>query len=199
MEIKFKYFGGIILAVIIVGLSFYYLYPEKASMFYFVLVLGLIMSVLPFMVSFLFGRGKQREKEEKFLEFTRDLVQGVKSGTPINKSIINLQRRDYGALTPHVKKLANQIYFGISLNVAFDTFAKETKSRVISRAMVLISEAQKAGGRIETIVEAVAKSVNQIENLRKERMSSVYNLVVQGYIIFFVFIIIMLILEFKIL
>jgi flagellar protein FlaJ len=63
----------------------------------------------------------------------------------------------------------------------------------------LISEAERAGGRIESVLESVAVSVNQIEELRKERKSSISNLVTQGYIIFFVFIIIMLVMEFKIL
>ena len=112
---------------------------------------------------------------------------------------MNLQKRDYGALTPHVQKLGNQISIGITLTAALKTFAKETKSRVISRAVGLISEAERAGGKIETILESVARSVNQIEDLKKERKSSISNLIVQGYIIFIVFIIIMLVLEFKIL
>jgi archaeal flagellar protein FlaJ len=199
MEIKIRYFGGLVLGLVAAGVSYYYLYEESRNLFYFILVLSLIAFVLPFMVAFLTGQKNQREKEAKFLEFSRDLVEGVKSGTPINKSIINLQKRDYGSLTPHVRKLANQIYFGINLDSAFTTFAKETKSKVISRAMTLISQAQKAGGKIESILTSVSSSVKQTEDLRKERKSSVYNLVLQGYIIFMVFIIIMLVLEYAIL
>lgn len=199
MKIKFVHFIGVILAVIIVGLSFNFLYIDSRNLFYFIVVLAFIVAVLPFLLALLFSQAKQREKEDKFLEFTRDLVESVKSGTPINKAIINLRAREYGALTPHIGKLANQIYLGINLDDAFGTFAKETRSKVISRAMLLISEAQRAGGRIETIIESVARSVNQVEELKKERKSSVYNLVLQGYIIFFVFIIIMLVLEYAIL
>jgi len=199
MKIKFVYFIGVILAIIIVGISFNFFYVDSRNLFYFIIVLSFIIAVLPFLLAFFFSQTKQREKEAKFLEFTRDLVESVKSGTPINKAIINLRAREYGALTPHIGKLANQIYLGINLDDAFGTFAKETKSKVISRAMLLISEAQRAGGRIETIIESVARSVNQVEELRKERKSSVYNLVLQGYIIFFVFIIIMLVLEYAIL
>jgi len=85
------------------------------------------------------------------------------------------------------------------LDNALKTFAKETKSVVISRAVTLISEAQKAGGDIDTILESVSKSVSQTEELKKEQKSSVSNLVVQGYIIFLVFIVIMLVLQYAIL
>ena len=170
-----------------------------SNLMYFLLVISLIVGSVPFMVSFLLGQGRQKEKEEKFLAFTRDLVETVRSGAPISKSIVNLKSRNYGSLTPHIGKLANQLSIGMTLTVALNNFARDTKSRVIARAVGLISEAERAGGKIETILESVAESVNQIEKLRKERKAAVSNLVTQGYLIFFVFIIIMLVLEFKIL
>jgi archaeal flagellar protein FlaJ len=197
MKFEKKNFVGLILGLLIVVVAFIFLRGD--NMFWFLTVLAAIISALPFLVMLLLSQGRQKEKESRFLEFTRDLVENVKSGTPVSKSILNLQKREYGALTPHVQKLGNQISLGITLTNALRTFAKETKSKVISRAVGLISEAERAGGKIETILESVARSVNQIEDLKKERKSAISNLVVQGYIIFIVFIIIMLVLEFKIL
>ena len=170
-----------------------------SNLMYFLLVVSLLVSLLPFMLSFLSKQSKYKEKEEKFLEFTRDLVENVRSGTPISKGIMNLSNRNYGSLTRHIGKLANQLSIGITLTDAFGTFARDTKSEVISRAVDLISEAERAGGKIDTILGSVSSSVNQIEQLRKERKAAISNLVTQGYLIFFIFIIIMLVLEFKIL
>jgi len=181
---------GILGAFLIFGLT---------NVAYFIIVISLVLGLLPFMITFLLGQSRQREKEEKFLAFIRDLVETVRSGTPISKAVVNLKNRNYGSLTRHVQKLANQLSIGITLTVALENFAKDTKSKVISRAVSLISEAEKAGGNIDTILDSVAGSVNQIEQLRKERKAAVSNLVTQGYMIFFVFIIIMLVLEFKIL
>ena len=186
---------GIGLAIALFSL---FIFKEKA-MIYFMLVISLIVGSLPFLISLLFSQGKQREKEEKFLAFTRDLVESVKSGTPISKSIIQLRMRNYGALTLHIQKMANQLELGFTLNQALNNFARDTKSKVIARAVGLISEAERAGGKIESILDSVSKSVDQIETLRKERKAAVSNLVTQGYMIFIVFIIIMLVLEFKIL
>ena len=197
MKLDKKQWLGIIAGLLILVTGFFLLRGEK--MFYFIVVIALVIMIIPFLISFLFEQGKQRQKEEMFLAFTRDLVENVRSGTPISRAILNLRGREYGALTEHISKLANQIAIGIPLTNALRTFAKETKSNVIARAVGLISEAERAGGKIDTILESVASSVNQIEEIRKERKSAVYNLVVQGYIIFIVFIIIMLVLEFKIL
>ena len=198
MELEKKNFIGLGLGVLIIIVGFIFLRGDM-KLFWFLVVIAVIISSLPFVVSIVLSQGRQKDKEERFLEFVRDLVENVRSGTPISKGIVNLKNRDYGELSKHIKKLANQVSVGITLNAALLTFAKETKSRVVARAVGLISEAERAGGRIDTILESVSKSVNQIEELKKERKSAVSNLVVQGYIIFMVFIIIMLVLEFKIL
>src|SRR3989344_7928001 len=134
-----------------------------------------------------------------FLEFSRNLVENVRAGTPISKSIVNVQSKDYGALNPHVQKLSNQISLGIPVKIAFETFARDIGSVTISRAINILSESQKAGGEVEDVLESVIASVSQIEKLKKDRRNAIYGLVVQGYIIFFIFIIIMVVMEFKIL
>ncbi|MEM4259237.1 MAG: hypothetical protein QXS38_00530, partial [Candidatus Pacearchaeota archaeon] len=52
---------------------------------------------------------------------------------------------------------------------------------------------------IDYILESVANSIAEVEKLKKERKAAMFNLIVQGYIIFFIFIGIMLVMEFKIL
>lgn len=166
---------------------------------YFVLGIAFIIAILPFVVSIILETGAEREKEEMFLEFSRDLVENVKAGTPISKSILNIRKKDYGKLSPHINKLANQISLGISFKIAFETFARDNANNTITRAVTIISESEKAGGRIDNILEAVVKSVAQVEKLKKERRAAMYSLVVQGYIIFMIFIIITLVMQFKIL
>ena len=169
------------------------------KMFYFVLGIAVVVAGLPFFLNLVLESRQEEEKETMFLEFSRDLVENVRSGTSISKSITNLRSKNYGVLNPYINKLANQVGLGIPVNKGLDNFAKSVKSRVISRAVTLIQEAERAGGKIGTILESVASSVGQIEKLRKERKAAVYNLTVQGYIVFLIFIVIMLIMQFKIL
>jgi flagellar protein FlaJ len=198
MKLKKNQIFGIAFSAVIILLSFLFREKIGVALFSFISVLALIIGVLPFIVNIVLSQNKQKQKETKFLEFLRDLVEGVKSGTPINRTILNLQKRDYGSLTQHIEKLANQLNLGLTLDIALKNLAKDTKSRNISRSVTLISEAQKAGGNIESILESVAMSVGQTEEIKKERASSVSNLVVQGYIIFIVFIVIMLVLRYAI-
>ncbi|MEM3141453.1 MAG: type II secretion system F family protein, partial [Candidatus Pacearchaeota archaeon] len=139
------------------------------------------------------------QKEEMFLEFVRNLSESVKTGTPINKSIINVKDKSYGVLSENIRKLANQISMGIPLNTALQTFANDVNNKTISRSLTLIGQAERSGGEIGQILEAVTEAVTLADKLKKERKSAISTLVVQGYIIFFIFIVIVLVLQFQIL
>ena len=196
-KIKKAEIVGIILALILVLLD--YLFFREDVFFYFVIGIAFVIAAGPFLVYVVIEVNIEKEKEEKFLEFSRDLVEGVRSGVTISKSVLNLQDKDYGALSIHVKKMANQISLGIPVRESLDTFAKDIGNKTIIRAVNLIKEAERTGGNIETILESVAASVTTIEKLKKERDAAIYSLVVQGYIIYFIFIIIILVMQFKIL
>jgi len=196
MELKRIHWMGIGsgLFVILLSLIFY-----GSNIFFLFLGVGVLLGFSPFVFSIIHENQMSIEKEEMFLEFARDLVEGVKTGTPISKSITNISNKPYGALSEHVKKLANQITIGIPLNFALHVFSKDANNKVISRALTLIGQAERAGGDIGEILESVADAVNTSDRLKKERKAVISTLVVQGYIIFFVFIIIMLVMQFKIL
>ena len=110
MEIKKIHYMGIGAAILIVGLSFLF---KDTKLFFLIIGIGVLSGVLPFVISLIAETRAETEKEEMFLEFTRNLVESVKTGTPISKSIINLRDKAYGVLGPNIKKLANQISLGI--------------------------------------------------------------------------------------
>jgi len=197
MKLKKMHWFGLIAGVVILALDLIF-FRANQQMLFFLIGIALGVVVLPFIIGIAMESGKSEKINEKFLEFTRNLAETVSTGTPISKGIINMRKKDFGVLNPHVQKLANQIELGIPLSDAFKTFSKEVDSVVVKRAMGLIKEAEKAGGDIDYILDSTAKSIAEVEKLKKERKSAIYGLIVQGYIIFFIFIGIILVMEFKI-
>lgn len=185
-------------AALIISLVGFFLYRGD-PLFPFLLGISLVIVAIPFFIGLLVESKVEREKSERFLEFTRNLAESVKTGTPIGKSILNISSKDFGSLSPYIQKLANQIGLGIPISRALDTFAQDVNNIVVSRAVTLIREAENAGGDIDHILDSTASSIYEIEKLKRERKSAISNLIVQGYIIFFIFIGIMLVMEFKIL
>ena len=87
---------------------------------------------------------------------------------------------------------------GVPLSSALQIFSKDVNNKTISRALTLIGQAERAGGDIGEILESVAGAVNTSDKLKKERKAAISTLVAQGYIIFLVFMVIILVMQFKI-
>ncbi len=195
MELKRIHWFGIIAGIVVIALSFL---AFGSRFFFFIIWFGILIGVSPFVFTTIQKTRIAGQKEEMFLEFTRNLVESVKTGTPISKSITNMRKKPFGVLSKHVEKLANQISIGIPLKSALQTFAGDINNNTITRTITLIGQAERAGGNIGEILEAVAKAVSTADKLKKERKATVSTLAVQGYIIFFVFMIIVLVMQFYI-
>ena len=192
---KFHLIASVISLLIIIT-SLFFIGENK---FMFIIGIGIVVGVVPFIISIVYESKIEAEKEEMFLEFARNLVESVKTGTPISRSIINARNKPFGVLSPHIQKLAGQISIGIPLKNALEIFSKDVNNPTISRALALIGQAEKAGGDIGEILKAVTEAVTISDKLKKERKAATSTLVTQGYIIFLVFIIIILVMQFKIL
>ena len=200
MKLKKIHWIGIVFgAILLLVAAIFFMSPEDRNLFVFLMGLAFASCVLPFIIEINVENKRDQEIGEMFLEFSRNLAESVTTGTPVSKSIINMRARNYGSLNPYVQKLGNQIALGIPVSRALQTFAYEVDNPIVTRAVTLISEAEKAGGDIDFILESAAKSIAEVEKLKKERKSAVSSLMVQGYIIFFIFIGIMLVMEYKIL
>ncbi len=107
MKYKFrkKYLIGITVAFLVTLLNF--LYFLKTRWFYSILIISLVIASIQFWIDFFNELKRQKEIEQKFLEFIRALVSTVRSGLPIPQSIVSIADEDYGALNSHVKKLKN--------------------------------------------------------------------------------------------
>ncbi|MBI5803076.1 type II secretion system F family protein [Candidatus Pacearchaeota archaeon] len=195
MKTRKEFLIGIIAFLVLISVDFALFFGTR--WFWSLLLLSFVFGGLPGYLMYLRENKRQKEIEIEFLEFIRSLVEGVKSGVPIPQSISNLRDKDFGALTNHVKKLAYQIEWGIPVKDALNIFARDTDNKVIKRSVAIITQATESGGRMDDILESVAESVVSIERLKEERKSSTYSQIVQGYIVFFIFIGVMLMLEVK--
>ena len=200
IELKTKHYIGIIFGFLIIFLDFILLFDFaqlKPKEWYFnpVIVIGIFAGGILFIIDILNEGKRQKELEVKFLEFVRSLVETVRSGVTIPQSILHVKNSDFGSLNPYIKKLANQIEWGYPLHDALMIFANDTRNEVIKRSVEIVIEAEKSGGDIGSVLEAVTRSVLEVKQVKDERKSNAYGQLVQAYIVYFVFVAIMIVLQ----
>ncbi|MEM4337117.1 MAG: type II secretion system F family protein [Candidatus Woesearchaeota archaeon] len=180
------------LIIILLDITFF---TAKSAWFFPIVILAIAIAIAPYWAKLIVKLQQQKEIESRFPEFVRNLTGAIKSGMPAPKAIMHISTVDYGALTPYVRKLANQIEWSIPLHKALLTFANDTKNPVIKRAISSVIEAEMSGGNIEDVLESITSSVVEIKKLKQRRRAATHAQVVQSYVIFGVFLVVMIIIQ----
>lgn len=149
--------------------------------------LGLLAGVGPY--GFYYSRRAKRIRalEERFPDFLRDLAASRKAGLTLENGVRIAARGEYGALTPDIQKMADQLSWNVPFEEALTRFRDRVGTPLVMRACSLINEAGRSGGNVTDVLEAAAIDAREIKSLENERRltMSLYTVVV--YIAFFVF------------
>jgi flagellar protein FlaJ len=158
-------------------------------------MIGGLLIVLPPVMSIYMRYSTKKEIEEQFVSFIMDLTDSIDSGMTLPMALENCSKRDYQSLSKHIKHLVAQVNWGVPFRKALDSFARKTRSQAVQRAVSTIIETYRVGGKISDTLNSVSKSIMTMNKLDAERRSSVYSQVVTSYMIFFVFVFIMVIIQ----
>lgn len=158
-------------------------------------VLGnaVILSVFIVVVPQLFMRYERfrslKESEEKFPAFIRDVVELIRSGMPFHQAIVVTSRLDYGKLSNEIKKISNQISWGIQPDRVLEQFANRVKgSRKMYMGIMTLRESYLSGGDVASTLNSIADNTTILAEADKERKSLLSQYVVLMYVISFIFV-----------
>ncbi len=129
---------------------------------------------------------REAEIERRFPDFLRDVSENIRAGMTLPQAISSTKNTNYGALTPHVKKIAVQLDWGVTFDKIFEDFASKS-TPVIKRTVATIIEVHRGGGNIADVFDVIGSSTVEINKIREERSSGIYSQMISGYMIFFVF------------
>ena len=192
---KFKTSYALGIAFGLFFLAFTFVVLKATPLFVPFLGLSLVLGTFPMWMDYFSALRRERELEAKFPEFVRNLVEAIKSGLTVSAAVQHVSQINYGTLTPHVRKMANQITWSVPLHKALAHFANSTGNRIIKRAIATVIEAKESGGSLEEVLETITTSVVEIKKIKDKRRANIFSQIMQNYFIFFVFIGVMVVIQ----
>lgn len=188
-EKKYLVIASWISGAIIISVNLIFVRGVEGAGQYFSMLnlLGSMIALVPSVIVKYRDYQRKKEIEKRFSTFLRDVTEGTKAGMSLPKAIKKAAKNEYGPLTPHVKKIAAQIDWGVPFEEVLKRFAKRVRSDVLMRTVSTIIETHRSGGNVSEVLEVVGESIIQIERIKEERKSHVYSQMITGYTIYFVF------------
>jgi len=128
-----------------------------------------------------------KQIEAIFPKYLRDVSQNIEAGMTLPQAMKATLSNDYGVLNPYIKELSAKISWGVSFERAMKDFAHKTKSATMRRNIQTVIETHRSGGQLGTVLVSVAQSLSELEKIKKERSASIYSQMINGYLIYIVF------------
>ena len=150
---------------------------------------GLTFFLLLYPASYYWEKVEKRknEIEEKFPDFLRDMAEYWKGGLSMTVAVQTLVKSEYGALNNEVKKMSDQLSWGIKFSDVIKQFSERVGTPLVKRAITLIAEADRAGGKISDILVTAANDSREIKFLEGERSRAIGSYIAVIWTSYFVF------------
>lgn len=149
--------------------------------------LGILATLGPYGFYYAAEQRRIRSLEERFPDFLRDVAASRKAGLTLTNAIKITAKGEYGALTPDIEKMADQLSWNVSFEEALERFGDRVDTPLVQRATTLIIEASRSGGHVIDVLDAAATDAREIKTLENERRLTMTLYTVVIYIAFFVF------------
>jgi flagellar protein FlaJ len=129
----------------------------------------------------------RKDVDEHLPELFRSIVQAQETGMTLPKALEEAAERDYGPLTPELKKMTVQISWGATFEEALLAFGRRVGTVLTLRTVPMIIEASRSGGRVEKVFDPMGKFIQTTILLEKQRKTQTRPYIAIIYVALFVF------------
>jgi flagellar protein FlaJ len=137
-------------------------------------ILAILISIIPVAVLDFKEQRRMLNLENALPNFFRDLAGMNDSGMTLPNAVHLVASAEYGTLTPHIRKLDNEMSWGVGFVEGMYRFGKNLGTPLANRSVDLIAKASKAGGDISEVLRAAARDTFEVVNLAQERRNNMF-------------------------
>lgn len=159
------------------------------------IVLGLIVLIgIPSV--FIYQREARRltRIDDNLPYLLREIADSQRIGMHLPRAISEAAKRNYGPLTPELRKLAAKVSWGISFRDAMTSFRDSVDTSLAKQATILILEAEKSGGELEEIFDSATHHIQEQLDIKREREASIKPYIYIVYVAYVIFCVVIFVL-----
>jgi len=180
-------FGGAVVAdVVIAILSLTGRISLPFSVPTTLILVTLVFLIYPNFMEFTYQRWKRRIDDAVSVMLS-DVTANVKTGINLDRALEMAADRDYGPLSDELQKLKTQLQLGIPFEEAIARLIARVQTANVTRTFQLLVQANRAGGKIEDLLDVIQSDANELFLLEKDRRSAIRPYVLVIYIAWAVF------------
>ena len=116
------------------------------------------------------GHVRRLERLEAHLpELVEDLAESGRHGVPLSESVRLAARGSYGALSPEVARMADEVAWGVPVDEALAGLSERLPTPLVRQAITVMRRAEASGGRSPEVLARVARDARNELRSRAQR------------------------------
>lgn len=143
--------------------------------------------IIPLMFFHEYKKRREDRIQSQIPDFLKKLASTNETGMTLRDSLKLMTRSDIG-LSKEIKKIWNDIEWGLAINEALVRFANRVRTHMVARSVTLLTKANESSGDIGEVLNVAARDVSAEQELKSERRINMFIYVVIIYMSFLVFI-----------
>ncbi len=151
------------------------------------LVTGLMIALFPAAVVDYLDFRWQQGIDKNIPRLLREIAESSMTGLTLTRAIEVSSERDYGPLTPELKRVITQTSLGSSFEDAMKSLGTRCRTKLAQRTATLVSEVSRSGGDTKEIMEQLNKHIGELQTIDRERHTQMFPYSVVVYVAFGVF------------
>jgi flagellar protein FlaJ len=152
------------------------------------LIFTFYIIVIPLTLFHEYKERRDRKLQSQIPDFLKKLASTNETGMTLRESIYLLTKAQIGNLAAEIRKMWNDIQWGLSVNEALTRFANRIRTHIVARAITLLTKANESSGDIGEVLLVAARDAAAEQELKRERTINMLIYIVIIYISFLVFI-----------
>lgn len=172
--------GGVAAANLYLGV------PLPLPLLSALLLVGVGIFSVPGGIDWLFSRWRTKI-DDALPTFLSDVTSGVKTGFSLTRSLELAADNDYGPLTKELKRMRAQLSWGVSFEDVVRSELNRLDSRTARRTFGVLLEANRSGGKVEEMLEAIQAHTMELHQIEMEIRTALRPFAMTTYIAVFIF------------
>ncbi len=151
------------------------------------LTVGIIASLTPAAIIDHLEMRRKRKIDERIPDFLREIAEKARSGMSFFKALKAASEKEYGPLQVELRRLVNQISWGMNPEEALKRFAARVGTPTSKKVVVFLQEVLKMGMTSAEILGMIGKYIRSLQLMEREKSSELKVHMLTIYITFAAF------------
>lgn len=156
-----------------------------------VLVIGLLITIMPFLFFYESQRRRIRAIEDSIPVFLKRMASINDVGMGISDAIKSISKINLGVLSTEVKLMYKDIVWSNNVMNALTKFERRVRTVSISRIVTLITKASESTGNIKETLRVASNEASLADKLRRQKFTVLFSYLIVVYMSFAVFMLVL--------